>query len=176
MRTAYRLDRHGWRHQFCWNEDKEASFLKFRYQVVYAIEKQPAGFRVVFSGHIDLGEMRRWVNDSQTALIGAPASFGLLIDMRTLLPLSPEVQRILSFGQHLYQRHGQRRSVVVVERAATRELYERLARESGVYQWERYISAETTPDWEMRGWSWIDFGLDPANPHADGLYPCSSPM
>jgi hypothetical protein len=138
---------------------------------VYAIERQPAGYKLVFSGRIDLGEMRRWVDDSRTALDSAPASFGLLIDMRFLLPMSPDVRRLMGLGLQLFQRHGQKRTAIVVETASTCRSFVQQAMESGAYQWERYISAETTPDWETRGWAWVDFGLDPENPHADGLLP-----
>ena len=39
--------------------------------------------------------------------------------------------------------------------------FSRLAQESGIHYWERYISAENTPDWEARGWAWIQNGVDP---------------
>jgi hypothetical protein len=50
---------------------------------------------------------------------------------------------------------------VVVQSNGTRLQFIRLAKESGAYQWERYLSAEDTPDWETRGWAWIQGGFDP---------------
>jgi hypothetical protein len=40
-------------------------------------------------------------------------------------------------------------------------LFTHLARESGIYQWERYISAESTPDWETLAWAWVKGEKDP---------------
>jgi hypothetical protein len=128
---------------------------------MYAIEQQTLGFKLVFQGSIAASEMQRWVEDSKAALCNAPPSFGLFMDMRTLQPLPPESQTVMLVGQQLYQRHGMRRSVVIVLSPITRMQFTRLAQESGIHQWERYISAESTPDWESKGWAWIQGGVDP---------------
>lgn len=128
---------------------------------MYAIEKQPLGFKLVFKGSIAAGEMQQWVDDSRAALSNAPPSFGLFMDMRALQPLPLESQRVMLLGQQLYQRRGMRRSVVIIQDPMTRVQFTRLAHESGVDHWERYISAEDTPDWEKRGWAWIQAGVDP---------------
>jgi aryl carrier-like protein len=130
-------------------------------QNVYAIEKRQLGYKLVFEGSITPREMQQWLDDSILALREQPSSFGLLIDMRALQPLTLDSQRLMSMGHSLYQRRGLRRSVVVVESVGTRLRFAQLAKESGAYQWERYISAEDTPDWEARGWAWISGELDP---------------
>ena len=128
---------------------------------MYAIEKQPLGFKLVFQGNIPASEMQRWVDESRAALCNAPPSFGLFMDMRALQPLPPESQRVMLEGQQLYQRCGMRRSVVIIQTPTTRMQFTRLAQESGIHHWERYISAESTPDWEEKGWAWIQGGVDP---------------
>jgi len=128
---------------------------------VYAIEKQPFGFKLVFKGRISASEMQRWVDESRAALSSAPASFGLFMDMRDLQPLPPESQRVMLEGQRLYQRCGMRRSVVIIQTPSTCMQFTRLAQESGIHYWERYISAENTPDWEAKGWAWIQNAVDP---------------
>jgi aryl carrier-like protein len=128
---------------------------------VYTIERQSLGFKLVFQGSMPAREMQEWLDDSIVVLREPPPSFGLLIDMRALLPLTLDSQRLMSLGHQLYQRRGLRRSAVVVQSSGTRLQFNRLAKESGAYQWERYISAEDTPDWETRGWAWIQGGFDP---------------
>jgi hypothetical protein len=130
-------------------------------QNVYAIEKLQLGYKLVFEGSITPREMQQWLDDSILALREPPSSFGLLIDMRALQPMTLDSQRLMSMGHCLYQRRGLRRSAVVVQNAGTRLKFEQLAKESGAYQWERYISAEDTPDWEARGWAWIRGEFDP---------------
>jgi hypothetical protein len=130
-------------------------------QDVYAIQRQRLGYKLVFEGSIEAREMQQWLDDSIIALREPPPSFGLLIDMRALQALTLDSQRLMSMGHQLYQRRGLRRSVVVVQSAGTRLKFVRMAKESGAYQWERYLCAEDTPDWEARGWAWIQGGVDP---------------
>ena len=128
---------------------------------MYAIEKQPFGFKLVFQGSLTAAEMQRWLDDTIIALRAAPPAFGLLMDMRALQPLNLDSQRLMLMGQQLYQRSGLRRTAVIVQSPMTRVLFTHLAKESGIYQWERYISAEGTPDWETRGCAWIQGTTDP---------------
>jgi hypothetical protein len=128
---------------------------------VYAIERQPFGFKLVFQGSLTAAEMQRWLDDTIIALRSAPPAFGLLMDMRALQPLNLDSQRLMLMGQQLYQRSGLRRTAVIVQTPMTRMLFTHLAKESGIYQWERYISAEGTPDWEIRGCAWIQGTTDP---------------
>ncbi len=128
---------------------------------MYTIEKHHLGYKLVFEGAMPPREMQHWLDDSIVALRETPPCFGLLIDMRALQPLPPDSRRLMSLGHQLFQRRGLRRSAVVVQNPGTKLQFIRLAKESGAYQWERYFSAEDTPDWEARGWAWIQGGLDP---------------
>jgi hypothetical protein len=40
--------------------------------------------------------------------------------------------------------------------------FERIAHESGIYAFERYINAAGTPDWEPKAIAWIQKKVDPA--------------
>lgn len=128
---------------------------------MYVIERQEVGYKLVFGGSIPPQEMQSWLDDSIMALREPPPLFGVLIDMRALQPLPLDSRRLMALGQQLYQRRGLRRSAVVVQDISTRQQFIRSAKESGAYQWERYISAEDTPDWEARGWAWVRGEQDP---------------
>jgi len=128
---------------------------------MYKIEKRPSGYLLTFGGVIAQDEMERWFAESQVALKGAVPPFGVIIDMRTLQPLRPEVQGVMVEGQKTYMAAGMKRSCVIVANAITAAQFKRLARESGIYAFERYLDAETTPDWTKPAVAWVKDGVDP---------------
>jgi hypothetical protein len=128
---------------------------------VYKIEKRPSGFLLTFGGVITKDEMERWHAESQVALVGAVPPFGVIIDMRELQPLHPEVQGVMVEGQKKYMVAGMKRSCVVVANAITAAQFKRLAHASGIYAFERYLDAESTPDWSRTAVAWVKDGTDP---------------
>jgi hypothetical protein len=127
---------------------------------MYKIETTAYGFRLTFGGLISKPEMERWVGDSQSALKSAPVSFGVLIDMRTLTPLSPDVRDVMQKGQALFKKAGMQRSCVVLESSILTYQFKEIAKQSGIYAFERYVSA-STPGWENLAVSWIRNAADP---------------
>ena len=125
------------------------------------IEKKPYGYKLTFGDFIAIDEMNQWVEDSKKTLASAPKEFGIFVDMRTLKPLAQEVQGPMNAGQQLYKKAGMIRSVVVVNNAITKMQFKRIAKESGIYEWERYIDASAVSDWEKVGEDWIVNAVDP---------------
>jgi hypothetical protein len=105
--------------------------------------------------------MLAWLYDARRKLTDAAAPFGLILDLRTLAPLAPAAQRVFNRGLQLFQEKGLRRSAVIVLDATIKADFTRLAKESGIYRWERYISAESTRDWQARALAWVSEGIDP---------------
>ena len=106
-------------------------------------------------------ELERWGRDVAVALSELPKMFGVFVDMRGLVPLASDAQGALRQGQ-LYARHlGMQRSVVIVDSVAVAEQFERIARETRIYAYERYINALTEPNWEQMGIDWIVDAIDP---------------
>ncbi|MCX6138795.1 MAG: hypothetical protein NTV54_15050 [Ignavibacteriales bacterium] len=128
---------------------------------MYSIERKPWGFKLTFSDTISDDEMKKWVKESQQALVGAPGKFGILVDMRNLKPLAQEAQNTMVGGQQLYKKAGMERSAVVLNSMAVTLQFKRLAKDSGIYQWERYIDAASKTNWEQVGIDWIGKGIDP---------------
>jgi len=128
---------------------------------VYSIERAPYGLRLTFTGTMSFDELERWGRDIAVALSELPRMFGVFVDMRGLVPLAADAQGALRQGQ-LYARHlGMQRSVVIVDSAAVAEQFERIARETRIYAYERYINALTEPNWEQMGIDWIVDAIDP---------------
>lgn len=128
---------------------------------MYKIEKKGYGFKLAFGGSMKVDEVKRWVEESKTALVGAPKEFGVLIDMRTLQPLLEDAQTHMKEGQKLYKAKGMLRSVVILNSPIVTLQFKRIAKETGIYAWERHIDASAVTDWEKVGIDWISKGIDP---------------
>lgn len=132
---------------------------------MYKISKEKFGFQLTFGGIIPLDEMTRWREEARAALIGAPKTFGVLIDMRTLRPggVQADAQAVMVEGQGLFKAAGMERSCVILESAAVTMQFERLAKQSGIYSFERYINAAAHPDWQAKALGWIERKIDPGH-------------
>lgn len=128
---------------------------------MYRIEKRDYGIHLIFGDFIKATEMQRWVQESFEVLPEQPTPFGVFVDMRTLAPLDPDAQAVIRDGQKLYQQRGMVRSVVILSSPVVTMQFKRIAHESGIYEWERYIDASSVPDWEERGLAWIIDAVDP---------------
>jgi hypothetical protein len=128
---------------------------------MYAIALHPFGYQLVFAEPFGKSETVAWLNDVERRLALAPASFGMILDLRDLAPLPPEARSVLAKGMQLFQDRGLLRCAVIVLTRNLQRQFTWLARQSGVYRWERYLSAEGTPDWHERATSWIVDGADP---------------
>ena len=128
---------------------------------MYNIEQTDFGYRITFAGTMDEAELREWAADSRATLRDSPDEFGVLVDMRDLELLSDDEQQVMREGQQHYQDAGMVRSSVVLDSAILTLQFRRLAQESGIYDWERYINADTTDDWHQQAVDWLVDGVDP---------------
>jgi hypothetical protein len=132
---------------------------------MHNIAKQNYGYQLTFGGNIDLDEIKRWREESRAALVGAPKTFGVLIDMRSLGPggLRPEAQPVMVDGQEMYRKAGMVRSCVILQSATVTMQFQRLAKESGIDSYERYINAAAHPDWQTKAIAWIENKVEPGH-------------
>lgn len=106
------------------------------------------------------------MKETEKHLAGPRKPFGVVVDMRTLSPLPKDAQQSMEIGQKQFKIKGMQRSAVVLAYALTTAQFKRIAQESGIYQWERYFDAATTPDWERKATDWVQRGVDPDKPRA----------
>lgn len=128
---------------------------------MYAIDKTAYGFKLTFSGFIQMPEMQKWYDEIIGKLPKTPSKFGILVDMRTLKPLPPDAQAILVKGQQACKKSGMERSSVILDNLTTTIQFKRLGKESGIYEFERYIDASANAGWEQTGVKWVTSGADP---------------
>lgn len=129
---------------------------------MWNIQRTQYGFQITFGGFIKPEEMREWVAASRREL-SAPlaAGWGVVVDMRTLKPLPDDVQAIMVEGQKQYKLKGMTRSCVVLANSVTTMQFRRLAKDSGIDAWERYIDANACPDWQTPAARWVADGIEP---------------
>ena len=130
---------------------------------MYKIENKDYGYKLTFDGFIKADEMKLWVDESKKKLVGVSKGFGIFVDMQKLKPLPVESQKLMQEGQKLYKEKGMARSVVILDSSLTKMQFKRIAKETGIYEWERYVDASSTTDWEKAGIDWISKGIDPDN-------------
>ncbi|RZV10562.1 hypothetical protein BDK88_1731 [Natrinema hispanicum] len=128
---------------------------------MYTIEEMDFGFQITFAGKMDADELHEWADDSQAVLRDSPDEFGVLVDMRDLKLLNDDEQQLMRDGQQHYQEAGMVRSSVILDSAILTLQFRRLAKESGIYDWERYLNAGTTDDWYQQAVDWLVDEIDP---------------
>jgi len=128
---------------------------------VYKIVKRPSGYLLTFSGFMPVEEMRQFEEESRKSLATMIGSFGVIADLRDLKPLPQDAQEVMVRAQALYQKKGMVRSAVVLKDAMTTHQFMRLAKESGIYDWERYVDASAVADWDKVAIAWVRDGTDP---------------
>jgi hypothetical protein len=129
---------------------------------VYKIDKTDLGFYLTFAGDMTKAEIEKWYAESVQVLTGRQAPFGVIIDMRTLAPLPVDAQGVMVRGQAMYRSHGMQRSCVILEDAITTIQFMRLARQSGIFKFERYIDASAHEDWLAKARNWVRDAIAPA--------------
>jgi len=128
---------------------------------MYKIDKADFGVKLVFDGFIEAEEMSRWVADAEKALEGMGSGFGVFVDMRTLKPLNAEAQAQMEIGQKMFKTKGMTRSVVILNNAITTMQFKRIAKQTGIDAWERYIDASSDASWEKKGIDWLKDSIEP---------------
>jgi hypothetical protein len=128
---------------------------------MYKIEKTDFGAKLTFDGYMKQDEMAKWVVESKQFISSLPSKFGVFVDMRGLKPLALDTEMEMQKGQKLYKEKGMERSVVILANAVTTMQFKRIAQETGIYQWERYIDASKVSNWEEIGKNWLVKAEDP---------------
>lgn len=128
---------------------------------MYDIEATEYGYEVTFSASIDDDDLREWELESTSELEDAADAFGVVFDARELGDFSEALLDPFRDGQDAYRRAGMERSALILDSAVVALKLRRLAKDSGVYEWERYVHTGTTDDWRRVAADWVDDGLDP---------------
>jgi hypothetical protein len=130
-------------------------------KVTYKITPTDYGFRLLFGDYMSDTDAALWCDEWEAIMKNSPETFGVFVDMRTLQPLSPGGQKSFEVGQRIARDAGMIRSVVILANITLTYQFKRIALQSGIYDWERYIDESSQPDWEQKGLEWVINGIDP---------------
>ena len=128
---------------------------------MYKIDKKSYGPHLTLSGFIPQQELEQWLADSKELIKLFPDEFVVFVDMREMELLAPESRPAMIDGQRYYRAHGMQRSVVILKDKITMMQFKGIAKETGIYEWERYIDANAEPNWEQVAMDWILDAVDP---------------
>jgi hypothetical protein len=129
--------------------------------IVYKIETTGYGIRLTFSGFINRAEMEQWASEFIATVDQQGEKFKVFVDMRGLKTLPPESQDAMEHGQSHAREAGMERSVVILNDKITTMQFRRIAKQTGIYAWERYIDADKEANWQQLGLDWILNSVDP---------------
>jgi hypothetical protein len=128
---------------------------------VYKIEVGRHGFTLTFGGTLYTEELIRWLAESERALAARKGPFGVVVDMRSLLPLGPEAQALILQGQLLFRKAGLVRSAVILNGSSIARQFRQLAKDSLVYKNERYFDASTNDRCLKQALDWVVLEIEP---------------
>lgn len=120
------------------------------------------GFRITAPGFISVRDAEVWRTDLQALVreVGR-RRFGILVDIRGQKANPLGATEIIKDVMKWLRACGCERSAVVLDNPLALIQIRRLAQETGVYAYERYIDARSVPDWEKVALEWLNLGIDP---------------
>lgn len=131
---------------------------------MYSIEVAGYGLKLRTEGALEGEDAKAWAALYQQKLqevVSRGRPFGQYVDMRGGKLLSPETQALVGREMARFKELGGQRSAGVLDNAIGAMQIKRLARESGIHTWQKYVDAETTPDFERVALAWVVDGIDP---------------
>jgi len=128
---------------------------------MYKIEAGRHGYTLTFGGALYSEELRSWFEESKRALAVRKGTFGVIVDMREVLPLGPEARALILQGQDLYRKAGLVRSAVILKSTSMTTQFRQLAKDSLVYKNERYIDASKEQDCLKPALDWVLWQVEP---------------
>lgn len=123
------------------------------------------GFRCTIVDPLSYEEAVAWLDEIcriAQAYRDKQVRFGQLMDLRGRSGrLQPAQQELIAKSMRFVRECGLMRSAVIVQDSVFALKIKQSAFETGMYEWERYLSTSSTPDWERKAVAWIEDGIDP---------------
>jgi hypothetical protein len=129
---------------------------------MYRIETESWGVLLTFSGNVTLEEAKKY--DKELILVRAKLAgkpYHIICDCQSLGVMAPEVQGIFKKSQEDGKKSGMVRSCVILSAPIPIMYAKRFAKETGIYEWERYIDGRGDPNWKKKALDWVCKGIDP---------------
>lgn len=128
---------------------------------MYQLEKTDYGVRLTWNGVAQVDEVQHFQTESKRLLPTLKQPWHILVNMVEGKPFPPDAAALLQEVQAYYRSMGMQRSIVIVDSTIMVLQLRRVAKESGILEFERYIAIAKYPnDWEARALDWLRNGVD----------------
>jgi len=120
------------------------------------------GYKMTFSGFIDIEEMEDWAQEVQRELRRAPTEWHCFVDMRDLDTMSPDAQELMSRVKAKCHDQGLTRVSTLVASPTVRLQFEQMSEETGRgTDLDRYLDVQSTNSAEEVALQWVRDAVDP---------------
>lgn len=129
---------------------------------MYKISVREFGFHLQFKGFFDAGMMAAYFDELRKIVLNSGKfRYGNVVDLRFLFPMDEATMKIVGDIQRFNREHGQARSAVILQHPVTARQLIKSSRETGIFEWERFIDARQHESWEKHALKWIIEGVEP---------------
>ncbi|HEX7182143.1 MAG TPA: hypothetical protein VF756_09895 [Thermoanaerobaculia bacterium] len=130
---------------------------------MHKLEQTKYGYRLVLEGFVERAEVGQLLETMKTKIRPAKdQTFPLLLDMRNSRAFPADARELLKEAILFCKEAGMERNAVVLNSAIATLQARRIAKETGIDRYARYIDA-THPDWEKIALEWLVNGVEPEN-------------
>lgn len=130
---------------------------------MHRVEETDYGYRIVFEGYLvkdDLGDLIENMKRTIRPRNGS-GNFPVLVDMRKSHAFPADAQEVIKQAILYCKQVGMDRNCVVLNSAIAAMQAKRLAKETGIDSFIRYIDASSDPQWEKAALDWLVRAVDP---------------
>ncbi len=128
---------------------------------MYAIETKDYGLRLSFQGAISVQEMSQWAAEVKKEFKKQKPGFNVIVDVSKMGTIIPECIPIVVEVQNMAKENGTGRNANIVGSHIAKMQQTRMAKESGLYSYMRYIDASSVKNPEQIAQDWVIQGKDP---------------
>ncbi len=138
-------------------------------RVLYSIERTSYGLLLTLGDTVTVADMTRLKAELPALFATLKRPFGVIADIRTAIPFSPEVKMLIQECEQISRDAGLQRRAVVFRSPVVRNQATQLSFQSKTDSIERRINADMTDDWEKLALAWVVDGVEPSlTPNPDG--------
>jgi hypothetical protein len=135
---------------------------------MHRLEETKYGYKLVLEGFLQREEVGQLLESIKVKIRPREKgdSFPLLLDMRKSNAFPADARDLIKQCLLFCKQSGMERNAVVLNSAIATLQARRIAKETGIDRWSRYIDASSRPDdWEKIAVEWLIRGVDPETTH-----------
>ena len=130
---------------------------------MHKIESTVFGFKITASGNADAEEMEQLKFKIIHTLAEHDQPFSLIIDIRELMPLNPEIAVIVKEIHLSCRKMSLERAAIVINSPVLKQQAVQIGFESMTSNYDRVIDASQIEDWESIALAWAADGVEPVS-------------